>query len=179
MTPSFLRDLLANKLTINTLIVEATTDLGGGLYSYMLMLEKQKRDTEAELIKILRTEIFAVRDKYINTGKLTDSHVDRLERAYALFNVQMKMISASKENSWETHMFQSYTNEFLGLIYFLKDICSKSIEEKNVIKPEDNVIITEECSKCNTTFRKNELSVNYSSQYRYLCSSCEEMVSDT
>lgn len=52
-------------------------------------------------------------------------------------------------------------------------------EQKNIIKPEDNVIITEECSKCNTTFRKNELSVNYSSQYRYLCSSCEEMVSDT
>lgn len=128
VTPSILRDFLANKLTIKTLIVEAITDLGGGLYSYMLMLEKQKRDTEAELIKILRTEIFAVRDKYINTGKLTDLHVDRLERTYALFNVQMKMISASKENSWETHMFQSYTNEFLGLIYFLKDKCNSGNE---------------------------------------------------
>jgi hypothetical protein len=138
MTPSFLRDFLANKLTINTLIVEAITDLGGGLYSYMLMLEKQKRDTEAELIKILRTEIFAVRDKYINTGKLTDSHVDRLERTYALFNVQLKMLSASVDHSWETQMFQSYTNEFLGLIYVLKDILSTDMDTAKLIKAHND-----------------------------------------
>lgn len=54
---------------------------------------------------------------------------------------------------------------------FDRDIdISKMVE----VKPE-----VSKCSKCEKTYPLSELSTKYSSSYRLLCDSCEDMVSGT
>lgn len=117
MTPSIIRDFMSNKLTLQTLILEALTDLGGDLYGYKLSLEHQKRGIEVELINSLRDKLFDIRDTYRKTAEMD---INKLQGVYDMFNIQLRMISVSKETAWERLMFTSYTNEFLGLIHLIK-----------------------------------------------------------
>lgn len=127
MLVELIRKFAKNTLRITDLIEHAITDLGGGLYGYMLTLEKSDRKLEAEMIKQYRTDIFALRDKF-SKGQVVDVlMVDELEKIYGRLSIQLKMLDTVPERRWELALFQSYTNEFLGLIHICKDIHSGTL----------------------------------------------------
>ena len=57
---AFSKGALTEEILVNGLV----TDVGAGLYPYMIFLEHSERKVEAEMLREHRDAIFAVRDKF-------------------------------------------------------------------------------------------------------------------
>lgn len=120
MVTDIYKDLVNDRLiTSENVINQVLTELGSGLYAYMYMLENTDRKTEAGLIQSLRTIIFDARDGF-RDGKISKIDISiALDKVYTLLTVQVTMLRANPERSWETGFFQSNLNEILDFKYLM------------------------------------------------------------
>ena len=129
MITNILKQLRTNSLTDKKIIEVMFTYFGGSVYGYMLLLTNQKRLLEAELIKSFRDAIFAMRNEFQKSNKLTDIHVTVLHEMQARIGVQIAMIRSNPTISWEAEFLTTMHNEFIDFYY----ICNCIVEEQKLI----------------------------------------------
>lgn len=112
------------------LVTHILTDMGGGLYTYLLMLENQGRDEEYSLIKEYREKIFGVRDGY-GRWEITEAEVIKeIRYVFDKLSTQTLMLRTVEGRQWEGSLFKSTLNDMLTLCFHLENISSMKIPQR-------------------------------------------------
>jgi hypothetical protein len=108
------------KLTNVRAMQSMITEVGSGLYTYMVMLSLAGRLKEAVFYENIRTQVFDIRS---NLGEHTtqdglDDLSNRMRSIYTELETARLFLSAHKSD--EAVILQSATNTACGLIYTIK-----------------------------------------------------------
>lgn len=108
------------KLTKEHAMRSMITTIGGGLYTYMVMLENADRVGEAAFYKDIRTRVFDIRAhiQHDVTAAVLERLSNEMRCIYAELETARVFLSAHKPN--EVCILQSVTNDACGLIYTIK-----------------------------------------------------------
>jgi hypothetical protein len=113
-----------DKLTEEHIIEAMLTDLGSGLYAYMVMLGSQDREAEASRMKDLRDRIFKIRNKFTDGSFLTGEEatldpVTEMQKVLLELQILEDMLRIYRPN--ESIIFQTPVNDAIGLVWTLKE----------------------------------------------------------
>ncbi len=117
-----------NKLTERHIVEAMLTDLGGGLYCYMVMLTGAEREAEAERMERLRGRIFKIRN-VINGFSQTDEEkkmdpVREMEKVSLELQVLYDLLRIYRPA--ESVIFQTPVNDAIGLVWTIKEYVEKA-----------------------------------------------------
>ena len=101
------------------------TEVGAGLYTYMVMLELAGRTGEAEFYKCIRTRVFEIRAHIQHD--VTNETLDRLSGEMELIHRELETarIFLLAHSPKEVCLLQSVTNTACGLIHTIKHFADK------------------------------------------------------
>lgn len=110
---------LKGKFTVERAMESMITEIGSGVYAYMVMLGNAGREHESKFYEEIRKEVFDIRSKVSEEG--TD---------FAELSTRMRVVAEKLRTAeiflWahkpqEAGLLQSVTNESLGLVWKLKE----------------------------------------------------------
>lgn len=110
---------LKGKLTVERAMESMITEIGSGVYAYMVMLSNAGREHESKFYEEVRKEVFDIR------SKVSEPDTDFADLSNRMRIVAEKLRTAEfflwAHKPQEAGILQSVTNESLGLVWKLKE----------------------------------------------------------
>ena len=110
---------LKGKLTVERAMESMITEIGSGVYAYMVMLGNAGREHESEFYEDIRKEVFDIRSKVSEPGTDFAELSNRMRVVAEKLRTAEIFLWAHKPQ--EAGLLQSVANESLGLIWKLKE----------------------------------------------------------